>query len=125
VFRPVVCDIGSDTLGCRLDQVAAGEVGKKPGLREDCQVWRVATLGTNTDLGFEFLARLVLDVDAVLFFPLRPGLVQKICLGVGDGAVEGDDAVSVAVVTRPGGGASVSAVAGTSSEDDAGRCEDC
>ena len=95
VGRPELVDVVFNGRGGRLEEVAAGEVGHQAGLREDRDVRGAATLGADGDLGFEFLRRLVLDVDVVLFFPGGPGLFEKLGLGVSDGAVDGHDAVAL------------------------------
>src|SRR6185312_16077835 len=75
----------------------------------------VAALCANTDLSLELLGAFVLDVDVVLGLPVGPRLFEQFCLGVLDGAVNGDYAVCLASVARTG----------TSGRRTSRECETC
>jgi len=58
--------------------------GQQAGLRNECEVGRVAALGAQLDVVFEGCGTLVLDVDAGLGFEVGPCRLEAVGLDIAD-----------------------------------------
>src|SRR3546814_12240534 len=77
LLGPVLGDDLLYGLGRGLEEAQLGHVLEQTRLREDSEVGSVSTLGADGDLSLDLLRRFVLDLDAVLFFPVGPRTLQS------------------------------------------------
>src|SRR3546814_12943519 len=101
LLGPVLGDVLLYGLGRGLEEAQLGHVLEQTRLREDREVGSVSPLGAEGDLSLELLRRFVLAVDAVLFFPVGPRLLEQLGLGVADRVVDRDGAALSHASARP------------------------